>query len=257
MVASDTDLLWRAPRTPSKVRVPASGSRAAAVSTTWTPPPPDGRHLPSTSGSGRLSRARSSALPTGGTASCDRWRSRARHPEKSFWALYRSQEGSVEGYLRYRGTPNWDNMRPRHTLVVEELCSSTSAAYQRLWQHCCDIDLTSSIEAGTTERLGAPRLPAHRRAGRATDRASRFRLGAPAGRDASLAGRTGTPSRGASSSRCRDLGIATGRYLLEAGPPAPSASGPIDRRTSRSRSTSSARSTSAGRPSTRSLRQVG
>ncbi|MGD0592708.1 MAG: GNAT family N-acetyltransferase [Acidimicrobiales bacterium] len=139
-------------------------------------------------------------------------------PEKSFWALYRSQEGSVEGYLRYRGTPNWDNMRPRHTLVVEELCSSTSAAYQRLWQHCCDIDLTSSIEAGTrsvSEPLGFLLTD-----GRAVQQTGRhdFIWVRLLDVTASLSARRYPVEGRLVIEVTDDLGLAKGRYLLEGGP---------------------------------------
>jgi len=70
-------------------------------------------------------------------------------PPSTYAAVYRSPEGEPEGYLRYRGKQNWENFRPRGTLVVEDLCATTPAAYQRLWQYCCDIDLMTSIEAAT------------------------------------------------------------------------------------------------------------
>jgi predicted acetyltransferase len=61
--------------------------------------------------------------------------------------LYRSPAGDVEGYVMYTGKQNWESMRPQGTLELQELCSVTSQAYQRLWQHCCDVDLMTVIEA--------------------------------------------------------------------------------------------------------------
>jgi predicted acetyltransferase len=38
-------------------------------------------------------------------------------------------------------------MRPSGTLHVNELMSVTRAAYQRLWQYCCEVDLTTTATA--------------------------------------------------------------------------------------------------------------
>jgi predicted acetyltransferase len=70
-------------------------------------------------------------------------------PHKGYSAIYRSPAGEVDGYLRYEGKQDWDDMRPTGVLTVQELVAASPAAYQRLWQYCCDIDLMTTIEAGS------------------------------------------------------------------------------------------------------------
>jgi predicted acetyltransferase len=69
-------------------------------------------------------------------------------PPKGWQAVYRSDHGDPEGYLRYQATQTWDQMRPDGVLKVDELVASTSRAYHRLWAYCCEVDLITSIEAG-------------------------------------------------------------------------------------------------------------
>ena len=86
----------------------------------------------------------------------DRWWDRALHqvevpggePWKGYQALYRSPGGAAEGYVRYRAKSDWDQMRPKGTVTVDELTTATPRAYRRLWQYCCDIDLVATVEAG-------------------------------------------------------------------------------------------------------------
>ncbi len=66
---------------------------------------------------------------------------------RGYQALYRSSSGDPEGYLRYRGTQQWDQMRPDGILHVDELLSTSPEAYHRLWRYCCDVDLITTIEA--------------------------------------------------------------------------------------------------------------
>jgi predicted acetyltransferase len=138
-------------------------------------------------------------------------------PPKGYAAIYRSPDGEAEGYLRYRGKQNWDNFRPQGTLVVEDLCAVTAAAYQRLWQSCCDVDLMTSIEAGT--RSVHEPLPFLLADGRVVQQTGRHDFLWVRVLDvcASLAARR-------YAADCRlvidvpdPLGIAGGRYVLEAG----------------------------------------
>ena len=85
-----------------------------------------------------------------------RWWDRALHqadvpgakaPE-GYQALYRSPEGTAEGYVRYRATQSTDNMRPTGELTVDELVANTPAAYERLWRYCCEVDLVTTLRAG-------------------------------------------------------------------------------------------------------------
>ncbi|MGA2037450.1 MAG: GNAT family N-acetyltransferase, partial [Acidimicrobiales bacterium] len=68
-------------------------------------------------------------------------------PPKGYCALYRSEPGEVEGYLLYQAEPKWDAMRPQGTLTVDELVTVTPAAYGRLWQFCCEVDLVATVQA--------------------------------------------------------------------------------------------------------------
>jgi predicted acetyltransferase len=70
------------------------------------------------------------------------------NPRAGYQAIYRSEEGRAEGYLRYRATEKWELMRPDGLVTIEELVAVTPEAYHRLWEYCCEIDLITSIEAG-------------------------------------------------------------------------------------------------------------
>jgi predicted acetyltransferase len=139
-------------------------------------------------------------------------------PPTSYWALYRSPDGLAEGYLHYGGKPDWANMRPHGTLRVQELCTTTKASYQRLWQYCCDVDLLTSIEAGT--RSVFEPLALLLTDGRAVEQTNRHdfvwvRLLDVA---ASLAGRHYEVDQRLVIEVADPLGFATGRYLVEGGP---------------------------------------
>lgn len=68
-------------------------------------------------------------------------------PHKGQVALVRSDDGELDGYVIYEGKLGWDGMRPQGTVTIEELVAVTPEAYRSLWQHCCGIDLMSTIEA--------------------------------------------------------------------------------------------------------------
>jgi predicted acetyltransferase len=69
-------------------------------------------------------------------------------PYKGYSALYRSPDGEPQGYVRYQGKQDWDDMRPKGVLTINELVATSPGAYQRLWQYCFDVDLMTTIEAG-------------------------------------------------------------------------------------------------------------
>jgi predicted acetyltransferase len=69
-------------------------------------------------------------------------------PTKGYQAIYRAPGGEVQGYVRYSATQEWDHMRPKGVLSVVELVSATPHAYHRLWRYCCDVDLTTRVQAG-------------------------------------------------------------------------------------------------------------
>jgi len=139
-------------------------------------------------------------------------------PPKGYGAVYRSPDGELQGYLRYRGKPNWDNFRPQGTLIVDDLCAVTAAAYQRLWQYCCEVDLMTAVEAGT--RSVSEALPLLLADGRAVQQTGRHDfvwvrvLDVPA----ALAGRRYAVEGRLVVEVPDPAGIAQGRYLLEGGP---------------------------------------
>jgi len=139
-------------------------------------------------------------------------------PSTSYWTLYRSPDGEVEGYLHYQGKQNWENMRPKGTLTVDELCVTTRAAYQRLWQYCCDVDLMTSVEAGT--RSVAEPLASLLTDGRAVQESGRHDFVWVRLLDVaeSLAGRRYPVACRLVIEVTDELGFAAGRYVVEGGP---------------------------------------
>jgi len=66
---------------------------------------------------------------------------------EGYQAVVRAPDGTVDGYVRYRGRQHWDDMRAAGELTVDELMAATPAAYERLWRHCCEVDLVRAVEA--------------------------------------------------------------------------------------------------------------
>ncbi len=69
-------------------------------------------------------------------------------PVKGYQAIYRAPDGEIEGYVRYTATQEWDHMRPKGTVSVIELVTATPDACLRLWRYCCEVDLTTRVQAG-------------------------------------------------------------------------------------------------------------
>jgi predicted acetyltransferase len=63
-------------------------------------------------------------------------------------AVYRSPDGEIEGFVRYKTTSEWENMRPMSKLSTGELFAVNSDAYRALWGYCCGVDLIRTLEAG-------------------------------------------------------------------------------------------------------------
>ena len=67
---------------------------------------------------------------------------------ENFYINYEGPAG-IEGYLRYRVKPGWDDHGIRQgTVKVEELMSLTTDAYAALWDYAFNIDLVATITAG-------------------------------------------------------------------------------------------------------------
>jgi predicted acetyltransferase len=70
-----------------------------------------------------------------------------RTPWRGFCALYREPDGRASGYVRYHVDSSWEQRMPRGTVVVDQLVSTTPAAYAALWRFCCELDLVTTVSA--------------------------------------------------------------------------------------------------------------
>jgi predicted acetyltransferase len=156
----------------------------------------------------------------------ERWWDRTLHqvevpgadPPRGYQVIYRSPGGDTEGYVRYRAKEEWNAMRPRGLLTVDELCAVTPAAYRRLWRYCCEVDLVTKVEA--IDRSVVELLPWLLADGRAVRQTGRFDFVWVRVLDV---GRTLSARRYATEGRLvidvvDTMGFATGRYALDGGP---------------------------------------
>jgi predicted acetyltransferase len=162
----------------------------------------------------------------GAIARDDRWWDRTTQqvevpgtaPAKGYQAVYRSPDGEVEGYVRYTATQEWDFMRPKGTLTIAELVSTTPDAYLRLWRYCCEVDLITRVQAA--DRPVDEPLVWHLRDGRALRQNGRFDFVWVRVLDtaAALAGRRYATEDRLVLEVTDTLGIAGGRFALDGGP---------------------------------------
>jgi len=139
-------------------------------------------------------------------------------PPTGYQALYRSEGGDPEGYVRYQAKQGWDDMRKAGKLTVDELLAVTPAAYERLWRHCCEVDLVKTVVAGNRP-VDEP-LAWLLEDGRAVRQTARFdfvwvRILDPA---AALAARRYGAPCGLVVEVVDPAGYAAGRFALEGGP---------------------------------------
>jgi len=139
-------------------------------------------------------------------------------PTKGYQTIYRSPEGTVDGYLRYTASNEWDHMRPRGSVNVTELVATTPDAYLGLWRYCCEIDLVTKVHAG--DRCVHEPLHWYLADGRAIRQNGRYDFLWVRVLDvvASLSARR-YPTEGRIVLDVTDsLGIANGRFALDGGP---------------------------------------
>jgi predicted acetyltransferase len=89
---------------------------------------------------------------------------------KGFVAVHRSDEGDVDGYVRYRADQKWAERQPRVGLEVDELQALDDDAYDALWRYLAETDWVATIKAEwrrKSERL--PWLLTNARAARPVD----------------------------------------------------------------------------------------
>jgi len=156
----------------------------------------------------------------------DRWWDRVLHqvevpgakPPEGYQAIYRSPSGEAEGYVRYHASEEWDAMRPKGLLTVDELVALTPDAYQRLWRYCTDVDLVTKLEAGN--RSVVELLPWLLADGRAVRQTARFDFVWVRVLDvgAALSARRYSAEGRLVINVVDPLDLATGRFALEGGP---------------------------------------
>jgi predicted acetyltransferase len=68
--------------------------------------------------------------------------------QRAFWALARDQTGVVTGYVIYRVESVWEErLQSRSVLEVHDLIAADPQASARLWRHCLEADLVTTVRA--------------------------------------------------------------------------------------------------------------
>jgi predicted acetyltransferase len=62
--------------------------------------------------------------------------------------VHRDENGTINGYVLWRGKMNWVPAGPANEVLVEELVAPDPTAYRVLWQHLLTMDLTAKIGYG-------------------------------------------------------------------------------------------------------------
>jgi predicted acetyltransferase len=78
-------------------------------------------------------------------------------PWKGFLAVHRADDGTVDGFARYRGEAKWEHRQPRSTVNVEELLATTPEAEVALLRYLADLDLVTTLKF--ERRRPTDRLP--------------------------------------------------------------------------------------------------
>ena len=81
-------------------------------------------------------------------AGVERWPGDAADLGKNRGALWRDDQGNVQGAVGYTVQEGWTDNRPTAVLHVRILLGSTPEAERELWRHLCDVDWAASIRAG-------------------------------------------------------------------------------------------------------------
>ncbi len=63
----------------------------------------------------------------------------------TFLVIGRDGSGRPDGFLSYVVRDHWDGQRPRNTLEVYDLLGVDSAASNRLWRYCLEVDWVATV----------------------------------------------------------------------------------------------------------------
>lgn len=61
--------------------------------------------------------------------------------------IHRDAAGEPDGFARFHGEENWQDMAPEHVMQLDELRGVTLEAELDLWRHLLQMDLTATIKA--------------------------------------------------------------------------------------------------------------
>ena len=145
-----------------------------------------------------------------------------RPPEDKRWrgfrVLCRDEDGVAQGWASYTIEDKWEDMVAKSTARVSDLCAATPAAEARLWRYLAELDLIPRLVAGdrpADELL--PYLLKDARAVRQTYRGD-FLWVRPLDVVGALEARTYDVAGRIVLEITDPLGIAAGRYVLDATP---------------------------------------
>jgi predicted acetyltransferase len=62
-------------------------------------------------------------------------------------AIHRDPAGEPDGFARFHGEENWQDMAAEHVMLLDELHGATPEAELDLWRHLLQMDLTATIKA--------------------------------------------------------------------------------------------------------------
>jgi predicted acetyltransferase len=137
---------------------------------------------------------------------------------KGWVVVHRDAKGRLDGYLRYRVEDLWIDRVPASTLVADELVGASPSVEADLWRFALEVDLIATVRApGRPPDDLLPWLLTDKRAARMTQREDFvwLRILDVA---AFLGGRAYDRDGSVVIEVTDDLGLAAGRYALEAGP---------------------------------------
>ena len=67
--------------------------------------------------------------------------------------LHRDPAGELDGFARFHGEENWQDMAPEHVMQLDELRGASLEAELDLWRHLLQMDLTGTIKAEVRRSL--------------------------------------------------------------------------------------------------------